>query len=294
MKKFVVFASVIALAGGLRASWYWPFGSDDVGERKLVSRISELMEPASVLIDEASDLAAEGKIRESVEKYRTALETLDRIERENPDRAQSAEFATLRNKRAYVNAAIDGLLLEQVRSNAKAVSTTDTTELEKKFAEEKRKLAETNGKGRAEEKGKTAGRDENVERVEKAEKRSVDVRETVSRPLTPCERAIRAVAEGKFAEAEQMIERLLKETPNGAPALNLKAALMARQGKYKEAEAALDQAIQSHPKNHFAYYNMARLMVQQHPDDTSAARRYYETGRAMGGPADEGLEALVR
>ena len=62
MKKFVVFASVIALAGGLRASWYWPFSSDEVGERKVVSRISELMEPASVLIDEAADLAAEGKV----------------------------------------------------------------------------------------------------------------------------------------------------------------------------------------------------------------------------------------
>ena len=63
---------------------------------------------------------------------------------------------------------------------------------------------------------------------------------------------------------------------------------------FKEAEESLDRAIQSHPKSHFAYYNMARLMVQQHPDDTSAARRYYETGRAMGGPVDQRLEAQVR
>ena len=291
MKKFVVFASVIALAGGLRASWYWPFSSDEVGERKVVSRISELMEPASVLIDEAADLAAEGKVNESVEKYRSALETLDRIERENPDRAQTAEFATLRNKRAYVNAAIDSLLLEQVRSNAKAVATTDTSELEKRLAAERGKTAVVS---KAPESPKPVELSKPAEPAELTKPPKPSKLTKPSKPLSPRKQAIKAISEGKFAEAEKLIEQFLNETPNGAAALNLKAALMARQGKYKDAEAALDQAIQSHPKNHFAYYNMARLMVQQHPDDTSAAKRYYETGRAMGGPVDEGLEALVR
>ena len=278
MKKFVVFASVIALAGGLQASWYWPFGSEG-GERQVALRISELMEPASTLIDEAADLASEDKVGEAVEKYRAALTELDRIERENPDRAQSAEFATLRNKRAYVNAAIDSLLLEQVRSNAKAVATTDTSELEKRLAAER---GETPSVSKASESPKP------VELSQRSQ------RSQPSQPLSLREQAMRDIAEGKYAEAEKEIKRLLHETPNGAAALNLKAALMARQGKFKEAEAALDQAIQSHPKSHFAYYNMARLQVQQHPDDTSAARRYYETGRAMGGPVDQGLEALVR
>ena len=92
------------------------------------------MEPATALIDEASDLAGDGKSVESVEKYREALKELDRIERENPERAATSEFATLRNKRAYVNAAIDSLLLGQVKSNAKAVAVSDTTELERKLA----------------------------------------------------------------------------------------------------------------------------------------------------------------
>ena len=287
MKKFVVFASVIALAGGLQASWYWPFGSEG-GERKVTLRISELMEPASTLIDEAADLASEDKVGEAVEKYRAALAELDRIERENPDRAQNAEFATLRNKRAYVNAAIDSLLLEQVRSNAKAVATTDTTELEKRLAAERGKGAKISKASKAPkpvEISKPVGSTEGSEPPKPSKP---------SKPLSLREQAIRDIAEGKYVEAEKVIERLLHETPNGAAALNLKAALMARQGKFKEAEAALDQAIQSHPKSHFAYYNMARLQVQQHPDDTSAARRYYETGRAMGGPVDQRLEAQVR
>jgi len=135
MGKFGVFALIAVLVCGVQASWYWPLGSDKVDERP--KRISELIAPASALIDEASDLAAEGKTDESVEKYRQALSVLDRIEMENPERAKSAEFATLRNKRAYVNAAIDSMLLGQVKSNAKAVSVSDTTKLEKRLAAEK-------------------------------------------------------------------------------------------------------------------------------------------------------------
>lgn len=119
------------------ASWYWPFGGSDKGKERL--RISELMEPTSELIDEAADLADEGKITEAVGKYNAALRELDRVEAENPERVQSAEFATVRNKRAYINSAIDSLLLRQAQKNAKAVAVTDTTELERRYAELKGK-----------------------------------------------------------------------------------------------------------------------------------------------------------
>jgi len=45
-------AVALTLAGGAAASWYWPFGSSD-GENE-APRLSELMEPASNLIDEAA------------------------------------------------------------------------------------------------------------------------------------------------------------------------------------------------------------------------------------------------
>ncbi|MBQ2631640.1 MAG: hypothetical protein IJG13_18340, partial [Kiritimatiellae bacterium] len=140
MRKLCTFAAVLAIASGAAASWYWPFGSSDDASAP-VRRLSELMEPASRLIDDASDLAAEGKSQEAVEKYREALAELDRIEAENPERAASPEFSTVRNKRAYVNAAIDSLLLAQVTANAKAVAVSDTTELEKRLAAEKAKSA---------------------------------------------------------------------------------------------------------------------------------------------------------
>ena len=298
MRKVGIFVFLGACAVCAQASWYWPFDSGEGGEAEPL-RISELMEPATELIDEAADLAADGKTDESVEKYRKALLELDRIEAENPDRAKSSEFATLRNKRAYVNAAIDSMLLAQVKSNAKAVAISDTTELEKKLAEEKSgKKAEgkqvkdegEGGGGKVEVKG--GGGQRNEESAVHLEP-SPSLKAS-AKPLTNREAAMQAMARGDFGRARQAIDALLQEKPNSPVGLNLRATLEARQGKFKEAESTLDRAIMSNPRSHFAYYNMAKLMLQMRPDDTSAAKRYYETGRALGGPADEQLEAAFR
>ena len=123
MNRFSTLFAVCVLATSASASWYWPFGKGDKRPERL--RISELVEPASELIDEAADLADEGKISEAVEKYRSALEELDRVESENPERAKSAEFATVRTKRAYVNSAIDTLFMKQAQNNAKPVAITN-------------------------------------------------------------------------------------------------------------------------------------------------------------------------
>ena len=523
MRKIAVIFCVLAFAGGVRASWYWPFGSDE-GPNESPRRISELMEPATKLIDEASDLASDGKVDASVEKYREALYKLDDIERENPERAKGSEFATLRNKRAYVNAAIDSLLLGQVKSNAKAVAVSDTTELERKLAEERwtghmRKVsgalmlkdmvtakaelneafgcytntfaracvhnasavvgflsgdfdevyrdlaksksciqgyrsgdpfideaisnsllrirglladyreivvtaevvqvrgnvasdyishldyvqshlapydfdsakelyvAATNlldvstnvppsaakGFGMARhdfselssEVGAAWGILAHVEFPVLKEKASVrldkanrikaknDGKESeesnwlitsvktdlnrferdhpefvksrafaalrkrvgaeadqeekpavhpVAPPPSPRsaksatkrERAMEAIASGNYAVAEGLINEMLAAKPNGAMALNLRAAMEMKQGRFDVAEATLDQAIMSNPRNYSAYYNLAMLLMQKDVGNKASAKRYYETGRAMGGPEDAVLEALIK
>lgn len=284
MRRIALFSFAISLACGVQASWYWPFGSDGVDTS--APRISELMEPASELIDEASDLAADGKIDESVEKYRKALDELDRIERENPERAKSAEFATLRNKRAYVNAAIDSMLLSQVKQNARVVAVSDTTELEKRLAEERNKdkpnaVRPSGAKGD----GPAADKPSKPSKLPKPAE--------PPKPLTKRDQAIADIANGDFAAAELLIKELLEAKPNGAMALNLKAALEMKQGNFKEAEKALDQAISVHPRDPSAYYNLALLSLQK-DGNKSVAKRYYETGRAMGGAADPQLEALFK
>ena len=281
---------MIVLASGVQASWYWPFGSDEDGSEPL--RISELMEPATKLIDEASDFAAEGKVNESVEAYRKALDELDRIELENPERAKSSEFATLRNKRAYVNAAIDSMLLSQVKQNARVVAVSDTTELERKLAEER---GEKKVKGKGEEKKPKSEVEVEQRNVKKS---AVHLESSPSpqsaKPATKRERVMDAIARGDYAVAEGLIKEMLAEKPNGAMALNLRAAMEMKQGRFDAAEDTLDQAIMSNPRSYFAYYNLAKLLLQKDAGNKASAKRYYETGRAMGGPEDAVLEDLIK
>lgn len=287
MGKFVILAFLFVGCGSLQASWYWPFDSSE-SEGGREPRLSELMEPASVLIDEASDLASEGRLDEAVEKYRQSLAELDRIERENPERVQKPEFATVRNKRAYVNAAIDSMLLSQVKANAKAVAVSDTTELERRLAAERAGKAEAAGRAEAAGKAKAAP-SASLAAAPKAAGPGPS-----PRPSTPREQAMAAIAAGDYATAERVVGEMLAARPNGALALNLKATLESRQGKLREAERTLDQAIVSNPRDYSAYYNMAILALQQNPDATQRARRYYETGRAYGGPRDLQLEGLLK
>ena len=302
MKKTIAVLYLLA-ATGASASWYWPFGDDD--EEKKPPRLSELMEPASLLIDDASDLAMDGKITEAIEKYREALAALDKVERENPDRAESPEFATLRNKRAYVNAAMDSIILAQARQNAKAVAVSDTTELEKRFAEEKAarsaKKSDDTAASANKPSGGTAAPDVKDEKREEKDK-SVAVAEGTGKkrpepvkPKNKREQAIRDIVNGDYNAAMLVISEMLEEKPNGAAALNLRAVCETRQGRFKEAEKTLDQAIMSNPRDFHAYYNMAHLMLQSKgAGGKNAARRYYETGRAVGGPQDETLKEAVK
>ena len=258
MRKIFVFLLSAGLLNVASASWYWPFGDDDEPSADSKRpRLSELMEPASLLIDEATDLAEDGKDTEAVEKYREALAALDQIEAENAELVDKPEFATLRNKRAYVNATIDSLLLKQVRDNARVVAVSDTTALEKKLAEEKVK------------------------------KRQKAVRERRKR-------AMKDLASGDCSAASLVISEMLADDPKDAAALNLKAALEMTRGDYKAAERALDLAIAAHPRNYYAYYNMAKLILEWHPANKAGARRYYEAGRDVGGPRDAKLEGRVR
>ena len=281
MRKFAVIFSVLAFACGARASWYWPFESEEDGEEP--KRISELMEPASKLIDDASDFASDGKISESVETYRKALLELDRIELENPERAKGTEFATVRNKRAYVNAAIDAMLLSQVKQNARVVAVSDTTELERKLAAER----EAKSKPKAE----VVQRKETNSVVRIA---AAPAAKPPAKPATKREQAIADIASGDYAAAELAIREMLAEKPNGAMALNLKAAMEMKQGRLDQAEKTLDQAITSNPRSYSAYYNMAMLMLQKGAGNKSSAKRYYETGRTVGGPENAELEAMLK
>ena len=313
MKGFLSVVVATALLYGVQAAWYWPFGSD---EEEDLPRLSKLMEPASKAIDDAADAIADGKTDKAVEHYREALAALERIEAENPERAVTPEFATVRVKRAYVNAAIDSILLAQARDNAKAVAVTDTTELEKKFAEKRAAAVKspetsTSPKPAVEtpklEKQVDAYVEQDRARMKKTEKAAAKAKaeKAVDREIKsllekdPKSRRARLLQAGEdirkddYEAAKLSIRALLEEKPNDAAALNMRAMCEAAEGDFRAAEKTLDQAINSNPRDHYAYYNMANLMLQS-SGNREAARRYYETGRAVGGPKDEQLEKALK
>ena len=87
---------------------------------------------------------------------------------------------------------------------------------------------------------------------------------------------------------------MLEKNPNSAMALNLKAAIEMKQGKLDAAEETLDKVISTNPRNYSAYYNMAMLLLQKGEGNKTYAKRYYETGRALGGPENKNLEAMLK
>lgn len=280
MKQLVSIFIALALGAGASGAWYWPFSSDD----EKPPRVSELMEDASIMIDEAYDLAADGKTSEAVDKFREALAELDRIEAENPDRVKEPEFNTLKNKRATVTAAIDSLLLDEVQSNAKAISVTDTTELQKKYDA---KMAAKRG-GAAD-----VPREEVDEERPKTRPVEESAPSAANAPRSNLEKAMAALKAKDYDAVERAVSEMLSENAKDSVALNLLAAAEIAKGDAKSAEKTLDLAISANPGSYYAYYNMARLMVRA-KGNKEAAKRYYETGRRYGGPKDAALEGMLK
>ena len=233
------------------------------------------MEDASIMIDEAYDLAADGKTSEAVEKFRAALAELDRVEFENPDRVKEPEFNTLKNKRATVTAAIDSLLLDEVQNNAKAISVTDTTELQKKYDA---KMAAKKGGAADVPREEADGELPKTRPVEEAAPSAADA------PRSNLEKAMAALKAKDYDAVERAVSEMLS---------NLLAAAEIAKGDAKSAEKTLDLAISANPSSYYAYYNMARLMVRA-KGNKEAAKRYYETGRRYGGPKDAALEGMLK
>ena len=132
MRRILFLVIPLCAALLVRGAWYWPFGSkeDDPSEPL---RLHRLLEDANNYIEIAEDEALKGNADKALENYRLALGELDRVERENPERAETAEFSPLRNKRAACVAAMDAIRFAQVDNNERAVSVTDTRELQKRW-----------------------------------------------------------------------------------------------------------------------------------------------------------------
>lgn len=293
-------ASAVLAAMGSYGSWYWPFGSSDDDESR-PQRVSELLAPASGYIEKASEYAEEGKLDEAIAEYEKALEELDRVETENAERAKNAEFDTLRNKRVQTRTAIDTLRMKRVMDSSRRVAITDTEKLEAEYAKmlEERRNARS-GKPQGEVRDETRLVNEGVANPGAAVAGNSGGGASAAGAPAPTRRerlvkAMELLHAKDYAGAHEIIRGLLSEKPNDAASLNLRASVETAQGDYRAAEKTLDQCIQSNPRSYYAYYNLAKLILQTRGEAGAAsARSYYEAGRDCGGPVDSSIEEAIQ
>ncbi len=208
---------VIAICATLFAhgAWYWPFGSKEDDPSKPL-RLHRLLEEANNYIEIAEDEALKGNGDGALENYRLALSELDRVERENPDRAETAEFSPLRNKRAACVAAMDAIRFAQVNDNERAVSVTDTRELQKKWNKKhgiKDEMKDEGGKVKDE----VVPVEPSVEKpVAKVEEKPVEA--PVEKPEAKVEeKSVEAPAEKPVAKVEEKPETKMEVKPTEKP-----------------------------------------------------------------------------
>ena len=292
-----LFIVACAFALGAQGAWYWPFGSDEDGTNS-PPRLHRLLEPANDYIELAQDASLEGDSEKALENYRLALGELDRVEAEHPDRAESAEFAPLRLRRAACTAAIDAIRFAQVNENVRPVSVTDTTELQKRWNKEHGiEDEEEPPKPKPAPRKKEAKKEETKkEETKKPEPPKEEVKQPAPLPKDWDGRIAQAMKDLRaqdYAAADVLLESMLKERPKDLNALLLRAAAQAGTKSYYAAQGTLERAMRAHPRSYLPYYNLANLLLQQ-GEDLETAREYYELGRTVGGPVNKALEAKLK
>jgi uncharacterized membrane protein YqiK len=242
------------------------------------------------------------------------LAELDRVEREHPDRAETAEFSPLRNKRATCQAAIDSIRFDQVDQNERAIAVTDTTQLERKWRKKKGLPLPDDpadaGKGKAKPaamntppaavSAPTNTPPATVSTPTNTPPAKVSAPRTAVRKkkLTDAEFAQRMetarteIRNKDYAAADLLLEALAAERPNELNVLLLRAAAQVGTGSRYAARRTLEKAMRAHPKSYLPYYNLAYLSLKLE-EGAETARQYYEMGRTVGGPSLPALEAQL-
>ena len=263
--KNVALVLTVLLSACVQAAWYWPFESSEDNTNK-PPRLHRLLEKANDFIELAEDESLKGESDKALGYYRQALDELARVQDENPDRADTPEFAPLRNKIATCKAAVDTIRFEQINANVRAVSVTDTTELQRKW-DRRNGIANPDAPA-----GAGTPPDDWNNRLKDAAER------------------LRA---GDYTSAEALLDKLAEVRPDDLDLLMLRGATLAGEGRLYAARKTLEHAASVHPKSYLPHYNLVYVSLDL-GEGRKAAQRHYERGRELGGPVNEDLERRLK
>jgi len=270
-------ALALLSASVAQGAWYWPFDNDSTNKPP---RLHRLLTKANDYIEIAEDESLMGNGDKAIENYRLALDELNRVERENPDRADTPEFAPLRTKRATCQSAIDTIRFAQVNDNERAVQVTDTKELQKKWNKKH---------------GIKTPEDEEEERQakEKAAKEAQQRNALDGVTRSALSEVLALLKANDLEGASKKLEAVEKTKGDDVTVLLLRSGIQVAKGHDFAARRTLERAIKLHPNDYLPLYNLANLALKI-DDDQETARRYYEKGRKLGGPENAALERLVK
>ena len=291
MKNAALVLTVIFSACA-QAAWYWPFPSAEDNTNK-PPRLHRLLEKANDFIELAEDESLKGEADKALDYYRQALDELGRVQAENPDRAETPEFAPLRNKIATCKAAVDTIRFEQINSNIRAVSVTDTAELQRKW--NKKHGIKDPDDSPANLKPPVPAPEPQKEQQSPPEKQQAS---TAPSPEDDARNEkLRQAAEflrtNNCKAAEALLAEMAEATPDDMNVLIMQAAAFAGTGRFYAARKALERAASSHPKSFLPHYNLAYVALEL-GEGRKVARRHYEQGRDLGGPVNEDLERRLK
>ena len=284
--KKIALAFALIVSSCVQASWYWPFESSEDNTNK-PPRLHRLLEKANDFIEMAEDESLNGNADKALDCYRQAVDELTRVQMENPDRAETPEFAPLRNKMATCKAAIDTIRFEQINSNIRAVSVTDTAELQRKWNKRHGIVDPEDAVKPVPIVYKSAGEPA----ASKPEKANV--------PAKPADwnarlrEAAGLLRSGNNAEAAEYLEKMSKELPDDLNMLIMHSAALAGSGRFYAARKMLEKAAEAHPQSYLPRYNLAYVTLEL-GEGRKVAQRYYDEGRELGGPVSEDLERRLK
>ena len=301
--KNVVLILTVLLSACAQAAWYWPFTYDEDNTNK-PPRLHRLLEKANDFIELAEDESLKGDADKALDYYRQALDELRRVQAENPDRAETPEFAPLRNKIATCKAAVDTIRFEQVNANIRAVSVTDTTELQRKWNKQHGIVDPEDSPDKvpipAPEPSKEApAPSQEAQNTPKPQQEAAEPSQDAADASAKDElndvlrQAAESLRNSDYSSAEGKLAKIPEKYSDDLNVLIMRSAAIAGTGRLYAARKLLEQAVKSHPQSFLPHYNLAYVALEL-GEGRKAAQRHYERGRELSGPVNEDLERRLK